>query len=561
MSGATTKPLAELRGVSFRYPGSVESALDGIDLSLQAGELVLILGESGAGKTTLARCLNRAIPSYQRGDLSGSLWLAGEDRSTASVADLAGVVGLVTQDFDAQLFSTNVLLEVAFGLEQLGVSRDEMKGRVLESLAMVGLEGFDRRDPSTLSGGEKQRLSIAAVVAMHPGLLVFDEPTTDLDPLGKREIFELLGRLRDGGMGVVLIEHEIEASAVADRVVLMREGRIVEDGEPDRVLRNTEWLVELGLPVADLDAIAVAIGYDGRLGSVAEAAQQISRARGPLKRVENDERRPGETLVEVRDVTFAYPDGPTVLHGISLDVRIGEIVALVGPNGSGKTTFSKHLNGLLSPSGGSVHVAGRNLRELDLEDVASVLAYVFQNPDHQIFASSVRDEVRFAVDNLGLEEAEVAERCAEAIAAVGLQGLEDADPFLLGKGHRQRLAVASLLVLRPRLLILDEPTTGLDVGEQREMMTLLSGLREAGAGVLVITHTPWVVAEWSDRCIALESGNVLFDGPTGKFLAAADIMERCDFEPPTATQVGAALGVTVRSVGELIASLAAPSGQ
>jgi energy-coupling factor transport system ATP-binding protein len=546
-------PLVDLRRVSFVYPGAERPALADLSFRMAAGEMVVVMGRSGAGKTTLARCLNRAIPSYQPGALSGEVWIDGAERSAADVAALAGIVGLVTQDFEAQLFSTNVALEVAFGMEQLGVDRRQMRERVAQALARVGLAGFERRDPSTLSGGEKQRLSIAAVLAMRPKLIVFDEPTTDLDPLGKREIFAVLRSLRAQGVGVVLIEHEIEACRGADRLVLMSGGRIAEDAPPDDLLRRVDRLGELGVAAGDLDRLAAALGRRGRFAGVAEAAAELA-ARGPLRGPAAEPPGAGEPLVALRDVDFAYPEGPPVLRGISTQLRAGELVALIGANGSGKTTLSKHLNGLLRPGGGTVELRGRDLTTLSLEEAASDVGYVFQNPDHQIFADTVLAEVRFAAENLDLPETEIAERARSAIAAVGLEGGEEEDPFGLGKGHRQRLAVASLLVLRPRLLILDEPTTGLDVVEQREMMQLLGRLRDGGTCVLVITHAPWVVAEWAQRCLVLERGALIFDGPARQFLVDTELARRSDFEPPDATRVGLELGLAVRSFGELSAA-------
>jgi len=566
MKAGEPLPLAELRALSFSYPGAARRALNSCDLRVASGELVLVMGASGAGKTTLARCFNRAIPSYQHGALEGGLSIDGVDCSELEVADLAGVVGLVTQDFEAQLFSTNVLLEVAYGMEQLGVVRDEMVARVHDALRVVGLRGFERRDPSTLSGGEKQRLSIAAVVAMRPRLLVFDEPTTDLDPLGKVEIFELLGRLRDGGMGIVLIEHETAAGHYADRVVLMSEGRVVEDGPAAEVLRRVDRLAQLGAPLADLDALAEGLGFEGRFAAVEDAVSWLRSRRFCGAAPGSTQPAPttakptgtGDVLVTLDEVRFSYAGGAPVLRDVSMAVRAGERTALVGPNGSGKTTLCKHLNGLLHPVSGVVRVGGRDLAQLDLEDVATEVGYIFQNPDHQIFASTVREEVRFAGENIGLAEEEIRSRSEAAMAAVGLDDLEDADPFMLAKGHRQRLAVASLLVLRPKLLILDEPITGLDSTEQRQMMDLLASLRSGGTSVLVITHTPWVVAEWSERCVALEAGGIVFDGPTRDFLAASDIMRRCDFQPPDATRVGRGVGVFARSVGELLTAVAVP---
>ncbi len=546
-------PLVEMKGVSFTYPRADVPALRDLSFRLDPGEMVVVMGASGAGKTTFARCLNRAVPSYQPGRLSGEIWIDGIERSAADVAALAGVVGLVTQDFEAQLFSTNVVLEVAFGMEQLGVERSEMRARVPRALDVVGLGGFEGRDPATLSGGEKQRLAIAAVLAMRPKLVVFDEPTTDLDPKGKREIFQVLRSLRNEGVGIVLVEHEIDACHGADRLVLMERGRIVEDGAPDVLMRRVERLDEVGVPAWDIDRLGREIGCEGRLGDVADAVRElVDRGHQPVQ-VEEEARAEGALLVDVRDVDFSYPGGPPVLRAVTLELRAGEMVALVGPNGSGKTTLSKHFNGLLNPSSGLVEVGGRDVRDLDLEDVAGDIGYVFQNPDHQIFAASVLDEVRFAAENVGLPEPEIAERAALAIAEVGLEGFEAADPFVLGKGHRQRLAVASLLVLQPRLLILDEPTTGLDGREQREMMALLGRLRDTGTSVLMITHTPWVVAEWAERCLVMEAGRLIFDGPARRFLGDRGLMLRSDFEPPDVTKVGLELGVVVRTVAELLA--------
>ncbi len=557
MSGRPTTgeaPLIDLRGVSFTYPRAATPALAEVDFRLAAGEMAVVMGASGAGKTTFARCLNRAVPSYQPGDLRGEFRICGIDRSNADVAALAGVVGLVTQDFEAQLFSTNVLLEVAFGMEQLGVDRLQMKDRAFEALELVGLAGFEGRDPATLSGGEKQRLAIAAVLAMRPRVVVFDEPTTDLDPQGKREIFDVLRSLRDAGVGIVLVEHEIDACRDADRLVLMAGGRIVEDQSPETLMGRVDRLDQLGVPVWDLDRLAIRLDREQRFVDVSSAARELAGRTSSQSHRQGASPLRADVLVAVKDVAFSYPGGPPVLRGVSTELVAGEIVALVGPNGSGKTTFSKHLNGLLHPTSGTVEIGGRDVAGLELEEVAGDVGYVFQNPDHQIFAATVVEEVRFAAENLGLAEEEIRTRAAEAIERVGLDGLEAADPFVLGKGHRQRLAVASLLVLSPRLLILDEPTTGLDHREQHEMMSLLGQLRDAGTCVLVITHTPWVVTEWAERCLALERGQIVFDGPVHGFLADRPLMGRCDFEPPDVTKVGLELGVVVRNLDELLGS-------
>lgn len=469
-----------LRGVSFTYRGSRAPALTGVDLEIGAGEMVVVMGASGAGKTTLAKLLNRTVPAFQPGELEGEVEIAGRRLGAESVADLAGTVGLVSQDFEAQLFATSVEQEVAFALEQFGVAPQEMRERVSEALSLVGLAGFERRDPGTLSGGEKQRLAIAGVLALRPRILVFDEPTTDLDPAGKEQVFDVLEGLRGRGYTIVLIEHEPSAAERADRLVLMRGGRIAACDRPAALLSQPDRLEELGV----------------------RPPERLRRSRPCLPAAV------GEALIEVRDLVHVYPGGGRALDGVSLTIRRGEMLALVGHNGSGKTTLARHLNGLLKPTSGRVLLEGEDVSRIPLHRVAARVGYVFQDPDHQIFSATVRDEVVFGLRNFGVAGAELERRTAEAIRAVGLEGLEDADPFLLGKGDREQLAVASMLALRPQVLILDEPTTGLDYREQRQMLDLLAALNREGLTVVLITHSEWVVRDYARRVVRLRAGRI-----------------------------------------------------
>jgi energy-coupling factor transport system ATP-binding protein len=553
-------PAISLRGLSFTYRGADEPALRDIDLDVARGEFVVLMGATGAGKSTLARCLNCSIPQFYPGCLTGSVSVLGSSLAGATVSDLAGVVGLVSQDFDAQLFATNVRQEVAFGLEQLGVRRPDMQRRLAEALAMVGLQGFEGRDPGTLSGGEKQRLAIAALLALEPAILVFDEPTTDLDPLGKTAIFDVLGALRGRGSTIVLIEHETDAAARADRLLLMQNGRLVAEGKPAELLRDVVRLEALDVRPLDLDRIAAGLGWTERPAGIEDAAARLS---AQLRVGEGADLRitapppadpEAEPLLSVESIEFTYPSGQRALAGVSLTIRHGEFIALIGQNGSGKTTLAKCLNGLLRPQRGRVRLRGEPLAGLPLNRVAVDIGYVFQNPDHQIFAASVEEEVAFALRNFGVAEEERSRRAQAALAAVGLAGREAADPFLLGKGERQRLAVASFLALEPAILILDEPTTGLDYLEQRRMMELLARLHAQGTTLIVITHTPWVVAEYARRGILMAAGGLLFDGPLRELFADIELLERCHFRVPDVTRLGRRFGFTPLSVEELLAA-------
>ncbi len=577
------EPAAALRGVTFTYRGAARPALCDVSLRIGQGEVVLVMGASGAGKSTLARCLNRTIPQFLPGILSGSVVVAGHDVGAATVADLAGVVGLVSQDFEAQLFSTSVRHEVAFGMEQLGVPRPEMMRRLAAALALVGLAGFDRRDPVTLSGGEKQRLAIAALLAQEPALLVLDEPTTDLDPAGKREVFAVLATLRQRGASVLLIEHETGAAEYADRLVLMQDGRVVADGAPAVLLPDVARLERLGVRPLDGDRLGAALGWRTRAASLEDAVARLrpllpsavsASVEGaapsapvgcglddPTQQAPTGRRPPvaGEVLVRADGLRHAYAPDRAALDGVSLEIRRGDFVALIGRNGSGKTTLAKCLNGLLVPQRGQVEVRGRPVCELTLAAVAADVGYVFQNPDQQIFAASAYDEVAFAPRNAGLAEDEVARRVQRVLAAVGLDDCGAGDPFLLGKGQRQRLAVASLLALEPALLILDEPTTGLDYAEQRRMMQRLAALHAGGLTLIIITHTPWVVAEYAQRGVVLSEGRVAFDGPLRALFAEEALLASAHFRLPDATRIGRALGLTPLSVDELLSSIS-PGG-
>ncbi len=548
----------DIADLHFTYAGGEQPALRGVSLQVRRGEMVVVMGSTGAGKSTLAKTLNCTIPSFQRGELSGRIAVLGRPLEGLAVADMAGVVGLVLQDFEAQLFATDVLQEIAFGLEQLGVPPREMDTRIREALGLVGLTGFEHRDPTTLSGGEKQRLAIAAVLAMRPPLVVLDEPTTDLDPLGKGEVFAVLAALRRQGHTLVLVEHEIEAAESADRIVLMRRGSVIADGQAAEILPRIELLREAGVRPRDVDRIAAALRLEPRCAHVSDL-EEVLRRRGtvphrPLAPATPRDERP---FLEVDRVSYAYAGGAAALRDVSLRIDPGEFVALIGHNGSGKTTLAKLLNGLLRPAAGEVRLRGTDIAELPLSRVAGEVGYVFQDPDQQIFAASVREEVRFGPFNLGVREPELSERVAGALAAVGLSGIEEADPFLLGKGQRQRLAVAALLAQRPQLLILDEPTTGLDFTEQSHMMQLVASLRRQGITLVVITHSPWVVAEYAERGILLSGGSVLFDGPLRALFAQEDLLLRSHFRVPDATRLGNRFGASTLSVEELLAALPA----
>ena len=550
--------------MSYRYRGQQKPALKGVDLEVAEGEFVVVMGPSGAGKSTLCVSLNGLIPHFFRGQMEGEVRIRGRSTREGKVGEFAQEVGLVFQDFEAQLFSTNVALEVAFGPENFRVERGEMIARVERVLGQVRLEGFEKRTPATLSGGQKQRLAIASVLAIEPRILCLDEPTTDLDPVGKLGIFEIAEDLKDrDDVTLIVVEHETEETLEADRIIVLRDGEIVADRPAREVLRDVELLEESSVMPLQVARFFHEMGlWQGQLPLTPQEGVTEFRRRGwrvnpdrHRRLVEADGKREegyGEPVIEVEGLTHRYPNGVVALEGVDLTVRRGEFLAVLGQNGSGKTTLVKHFNGLLKPTEGKVLVGEEETKEQGLRTLGQTVGYVFQNPDHQIFSDTVSDEVAFGPKIRGMDEGEIEERVEEALAAVGLEGRGDEDPFGLTKGERQRVAVASVLAVRPEVLILDEPTTGLDYAEQRSMMDLVKSLNEAGSTIIVVTHTMWVVAEYAHRAVVVRDGKIFLQGKVREVFAEEDGLHDAALRPPHIVSLGNMLGYPVLSVEEML---------
>ncbi len=553
--------------VTFTYHGADRPALRAVSFVQSAGEMIGVMGASGAGKSTLAKCLNRIVPEFEDGEFQGAIRIAGEQLEHLRVCDVAPKVGMVFQDFESQLFSTNVAHEVAFAMEQVGMERAEMDRRITPALEAVGLRGFEHRDPMSLSGGEKQRLAIASVLALRPSVIVLDEPTTDLDPEGRAEVFELIARLRAQGLSLIVIEHESEELRAADRILVLREGEIAAEGAPSEVFARADLLTACGVRPPGLGHALELLGIDAQPKSVEQAYDAIVRAYPsvvgtPYENIAKSQMsgqpapvKPaidGPPFIGIENVSFSYAGGPRVLDSIELKVEAGEFLAIVGQNGSGKTTLAKQIVGLLQPATGRVTIDGKDRTQLRPAETAREVAYVFQNPDHQIFAATVEDEVAFGPRNFGLAADEIQHRCDEALEAVGLQSERQSDPFLLSKGERQRLAVASVLVLRPRMLILDEPTTGLDHREQLRMMALVRDLNRAGIAIVIITHTPWLVAEYARRVVLMRKGVKIFDGGVREFFMQDELLRSSSFRAPEITELSRRFGTLALTTDEFV---------
>ena len=565
-----------LDGVTFRYRDGDSPALREVSVQVDEGSFVGITGPADAGKTTLCRLLPGFVPHFFTGDLTGSVTVGDVDVPSASIAALGATVGYVFENPSDQLTgaATTVLEEVAFGLEQRGVPTDALRARSMDELARVGVADLAERDPHTLSGGQLQRVAVASVLALDPSLLVLDEPTAELDPDGTDAVFDVASRIHREGYTVVVVSQDLQRLAPrADRLLVVDDGAVVRDGPPGDVLADRSLddrlrvppTVRLGRAFRD-DGLVPA---DRPLPLTVEAAVDELRSHADLDTEGGTTRAPtdgggavgtanAEPLVRLDDVHHTYDasergEGVEALRGIDLAVD-GGCVALLGPNGAGKTTLVKHLNGLLTPTTGRVLVDGTDTRETQVSTLAADVGLVFQNPDDQLFHSRVADEVGFGPENLGV--ADVDARVDRALKRVGLDGQGEADTYELGRAARKRVALASVLAMEPRVVVLDEPTAGQDAAGVDRVGDVVSTLVADGRLVIVVTHDVAFVTDYADRVVVLSEGRVLADGtPTAAFTDET-VTAASGVQAPVPTRVGAALGLHgVVSADDLLAHL------
>jgi energy-coupling factor transport system ATP-binding protein len=552
--------LVDARDVWVKYRGANDYALKGVSVSVSEGEVVAVVGPTGSGKTTLCKVLSGIIPNFGAyDDFKGNVTVDGKSTLGKRVGEISRSCAIVFQDYESQLFRTTVELEVAFGPENLCLSRDEILKRVRRSLELVGLVGLEKRYSFALSGGQKQRLAIASMLALQPKVLILDEATSDLDPRGKREVYAVVRRLLEEGAirSLVMVDHHLDKVAeFADRVVLMDSGRVVMEGGTEDVLSEVDLLRSLGLNPPEPAELLHDLGLRSKpLPMTVEEALERMPALRNFRKPSEEEANTREAAVEVEDLWFAHPGGDWVLKGVNLTVRSGEMVGLIGQNGSGKTTLAQTIMGILKPGRGRVRLFGKDVTSQDLMERAVTVGYVFQNPDYQIFTKSVYEEIAYGLRARGMGE-EVRKRVEEVARMVGLSELLDEDPFFLPKAHRQRVAVASVLALNPKVVILDEPSTGLSPGETRALMDLARELNRRGTTFIIITHEMWVVAEYCNRVVLMSDGNVILDAPTRKAFSMGDFIRKYEIEPPAVTEISRRLlGTTYLTVKEFVESV------
>lgn len=514
----TESPLV-VENLSFQYRTRPDKAIENISFELKPGEMLLIAGSSGCGKSTLARCINGLIPRSYGGKRDGEVRLHGKDVAQIPLAEVSQIVGTLLQDPERQIVASNVYNEIAFGPENLGLSRDEIMERVALAMQRLGLGYLRDRETFSLSGGEKQKLALAGVLAMNPSILLLDEPLASLDPASAYEALDIFRSLADEGKTVVLIEHRVEdaINARPDRMMYMEEGQIKYLGpisslpkeiDHKQVKLPAEWVVE-------------------RVKERKEIVESVNKPETPER---------GEVMVSFENVAFRYADDlPYVLENVNLEIRHGDLIAVLGRNGAGKSTLIKHAIGLLKPTEGTVLIEGQDTRKMSVAQIARVLGFVFQSPTHMLYAPTVREELEFGPNNLGFTKADVNLAVKESLATVNLNGLEDYPPLGLSFGQQKRTTIAAVLAMRSKIMVMDEPTAGQDFANYTHFMDAMcrpidgaqSMLSANFAATLFITHDLDLAITYANRILLVGDGTVVGDGAPEDVLKQFDLLERC----------------------------------
>ncbi len=587
-----TLQIEELR---FCYPPLKPGAppawvLDGLSVSADPGEWLSIMGASDSGKTTLCLVASGLAPSLTGGTQEGHVRVAGLDTNTHSPPALAPYAGLVFQDPAAQLFGPTVEAELAWGLENLGTPPAKMQSKIDSALSRFGIEALRRRSPLALSGGERKRVAIASVLVMEPGVLILDEPMGGLDPVGRNKVLAALSHLREErSISILMTESDPEAVAsFATRLALLSEGRLGIDEPLRAALAQSDRLSAAGVSVPQMAQLAAELrrrtgrdfdfvdtdeALDALLGwlSSSPEAQDSAGPEPAQSRCEGAAAKglPGTAAapaVQIDGLWYWYgQERAPALRGVDLEIGSGEVVALVGANGSGKTTLAKHLNGLLRPKRGRVRIVGQETSQRSIGELAQQVGFLFQSPEQQIFSATVRDEIAFGPRNLGLHTKEIDRRVSQAMERFDLAPVAHLPPSVLGYGVRRRLTLASLDAMQPSILVLDEPTVGLDAWGRADLVRWLREQQSHGRTILLVTHDMALVAECAGRVVVLLGGQVAADDSPRAIFDRPALLEGASLIAPPAVVLGQALrrhGLTrlCLTVPELCEQLAVLAG-
>jgi energy-coupling factor transport system ATP-binding protein len=542
--------ILRFEGVSYRYPGAESWALNDLDLTLHAGESVLIAGSSGSGKSTLCRACIGLVPHFHHGEWVGKVFVDGLDTTQHPVYELFRHAGLVFQNTDAQLFNQTVESELTYGLESLGLPHDEIEQRLNWAIRLAELGNLMGRSPHSLSGGEKQRVALGSILALRPRLLLLDEPLTHLDPQGTEELRRILRGMKSEGMALILVEHRLhEIIQDVDQVVVLHQGKVATKGAPDQVLDRE--VSDYGLNLPPLIRLFREMGLKGRPLSVPLSLENAirelkdqnlvtpfsSHLLEATKKVPISPSGTSPPAVEAEDLCFNYRGLP-VLKDIHFKLLRGESVALVGRNGAGKTTLIKHLNGLLRPHSGRLKILGQETQRKPVSELSRHVGFVWQNPNDQLCRPTVREEVLTGPKALGSYDPSW---CEELFNRFGLASLLGRSPFTLSEGQKKRVAFAAALAVKPELVVLDEPTAGQDESFRRELAKFIVELQKEERTVLLVTHDLEFAAEHANRWLVLAEGRIIADGLPEAVMADSKAMTRAGLRPTQIYQLIQAL--------------------
>ncbi|MFV8430689.1 ABC transporter ATP-binding protein [Vibrio owensii] len=543
----------EFSNFSFRYESLDKPTLKNINLRIEKGEKIVIIGPSGSGKSTLGQCLNGLIPHAIKGETSGQLTINGQDTAPFDMHQFTEQVGTVLQDTDSQFVGLSIGEDIAFALENQLMSNIDMYPLVKATAKMVDLEQMLDRSPHDLSGGQKQRVSLAGILVDDVDILLFDEPLAALDPKTGKKTIEIIDDLhRETGKTIIIIEHRLEdvLHRSVDRIILMESGEIIADTTPDEILASPlleEYGIREPLYLSALKEAGCAIEGDAKPSSLSKLPlaqyQSAVSAWFEASKATNVEKQ-AETLLAVRNLTYSYDGEKNALEDVSFDVKRGEFVSVLGKNGSGKSTITKLVMGVIEPDQGSMILNGQDLNELTIFERSQKVGVVMQNPNHMISHHMIFDEVAFGLRNRGVEEKQVEAKVLEVLELCGLSKYRHWPIEALSYGQKKRVTIASILALEPELLILDEPTAGQDYRNYTSMLSFIEKLnRELGITVMIISHDMHLVLEYTTRSIVIADSKLIADAPMTEVFSSPALLDKANLATTSLYELASELGI------------------
>ena len=526
---------------TFQYDAQAEATLKDISFDIAKGEKVLILGPSGSGKSTLAQCLNGIIPNIHKGQAQGQVRIDGQDIFKQSIYDKSQLVSTVLQDPDGQFIGLTVAEDLAFALENDCADQSEMKDKVALWAERLDLTSLLNHRPQDLSGGQKQRVSLAGVLIDESPILLFDEPLANLDPKSGQETIDLIDKIhKEVGATTIIIEHRLEDVLYrpVDRILLVNDGELLFNGSPDELLSST-LLLENGIREPLYVTVLRQLGFDTRSAQNLSQldALDLSDLALPDRVLKDKKDSSSDSILKVERLSVSYGDNPAIIEDLSFSLKKGERLAIVGKNGAGKSTLAKALCGFV-PSQGQLIYKGRDISQDSIAERSERIGFVLQNPNQMISQTMIFDEVALGLRLRGIEEAEVEERVYEVLKTCGLYSFRKWPISALSFGQKKRVTIASILVLKPEIIILDEPTAGQDYKTYTDIMNFLDSLQKQGHTIVMITHDMQLMLEYSDRCLVVVEGEIIADDKPVTILNQKDLLESANLKQTSLYTLG-----------------------